>query len=219
MRLLIVEDEFGISEPLKTALEKRSFAVDLAGTGKEGYEKATINKYDCLVLDLNLPEMDGIEVAKRLREEGNDLPILMLTARTMQKNVLEGFASGTDDYLTKPFDFKELLYRIQALIRRAKTVAEPELKTADVIVNTRTLAVTKGGSKIKLNAKEYGILEYLLRNKGKVVSQEELLEHVWNEEIDMFTQTVRTNIKTLRKKIDREKTLIKTYKGKGYVIE
>jgi len=219
MRLLIVEDENTIAEPLKKALEKRNFSVDIANDGVTGYKKATINNYDCIILDLNLPGMDGIEVAKRLKVEHNRTPILMVTARTMRQNVYEGFEAGTDDYLTKPFDFKELLYRLEALIKRAATVDDTIIKFAGLSVDTRALKVRVRGRDIPLNAKEYGILEYLLRNKGKVVSQEELLEHVWNEEIDSFTQTVRTNIKTLRRKIDPEKTIIKTYKGKGYVIE
>ena len=219
MRLLIVEDENLISEALKTALEKRGFAVDLAFDGKDGLKKAEVNSYDCLILDLNLPEIDGLEVARRLRSSTNNVPILMLTARNYHKNLLEGFEAGTDDYLTKPFDFKELLFRIQALIKRSKTVKNFELKCADLILDPFGFKLTKSGEHIALNVKEFGILEYLLRNRGKVVSQEELLEHVWNEEIDTFTQTVRTNIKTLRKKVDPEKLIIKTLKGKGYVIE
>lgn len=219
MRLLIIEDENQISEPLKVALEKRGFAVDLAFDGKEGLDKSLVNGYDCLILDLNLPEINGIEVAKRLRENKNNVPILMLTARNYHKNLLEGFEAGTDDYLTKPFDFKELLYRIQALIKRSKTIKDENLNYGELKLDPVGFKLTKAGEHIALNVKEFGILEYLLRNRGKVVSQEELLEHVWNEEIDSFTQTVRTNIKTLRKKIDPEKTLIKTLKGKGYVIE
>ena len=219
MRLLIVEDENLISEALKTALEKRGYAVDLAFDGKEGLEKAEINSYDCVVLDLNLPEIDGIEVARRLRNSNNNVPILMLTARNYHKNMLEGFEAGTDDYLTKPFDFKELLYRIQALIKRSKVIKNTLLRYDKLILDPAGFKLTMNGEHIILNTKEFGILEYLLRNIGKVVSQEELLEHVWNEEIDTFSQTVRTNIKTLRKKIDPEKTIIKTFKGKGYVIE
>ena len=219
MRLLIVEDENSIAEPLKKALEKRNFVVDIASDGLSGYKKATINTYDCILLDLNLPGMDGIEVAKRLRFEHNKVPILMLTARTLQKNIYEGFNAGTDDYLTKPFDFKELVFRLDALIKRASAVPDPVITHAGLRVDTRALKVAVRGREVNLNAKEYGILEYLLRNKGKVVSQEELLEHVWNEEIDSFTQTVRTNIKTLRRKVDPDKEIIKTYKGKGYVIE
>jgi len=219
MRLLIIEDENQISEPLKIALEKRGFAVDLAFDGKEGLDKATMNKYDTVVLDLNLPIMDGIEVAKRLRENKNNVPILMLTARNFHKNLLEGFEAGTDDYLTKPFDFKELLYRIQVLVKRANPITDEELSCYNIRLAPKAFKLTKDNKPIQLNVKEFGIMEYLMRNKGNVVSQEELLEHVWNEEIDEFSQTVRTNIKTLRKKIDPNKEIIKTIKGKGYIIE
>ena len=219
MRILIVEDENEISEPLKIALGKRGFAVDLADNGKIGLEKAKINSYDCIILDLNLPLLDGIDVAKNLRDDNNNVPILMLTARTSQKNINHGFETGTDDYLTKPFDFKELFFRIRALIKRSKPKKNIIFKAYDLIVNTSSLKVIKANTLVQLNAKEYGILEYLLRNKGTVISQEDLMEHVWNEEIDTFSQTVRTNIKTLRKKIDPEKNIIKTFKGRGYVIE
>jgi DNA-binding response OmpR family regulator len=219
MRLLIIEDENEIAEPLKTALEKRGFAVDLSDNGKTGLEKAMINSYDCILLDLNLPQLDGIEVATKLRLEKNNVPILMLTARTSQRNINLGFETGTDDYLTKPFDFKELLFRIQALIKRSTPQKDIIFSCKDLTLDTAKLKVLKAGVLIQLNAKEYGILEYLMRNKGKVVSQEELMEHVWNEEIDSFSQTVRTNIKTLRKKVDSDKSIIKTFKGKGYVIE
>lgn len=219
MRLLIIEDEMAIVMPLKAAFEKRLFAVDFANEGEAGFEKARLNQYDCLILDLNLPEMDGLEVARRLRTEGNTTPILMLTARTNLNNIYDGFEKGADDYLTKPFDFKELLYRVNALIKRTtQTVEETNLIIADITLDVKSLKVFKADKNIALNGKEYGILEYLLRNKGRVISQEELLEHVWNEDIDSFTQTVKTNIKTLRKKIDPNKTIIKTIRGKGYTI-
>lgn len=219
MRLLIIEDEKAILDPLTKALEKRAFAVDTAEDGLAGYKIAKLNEYDCIILDLNLPKMDGIEVAKKLRTERYDTPILMLTARARQKDVIEGFVSGTDDYLTKPFDFQELVFRINALIKRNSKTKDIILRVGDIQLNTDSLKVKKDGKEVVLNAKEYGILEYLMRNKNRVISQEELIEHVWNESLDMFSQTVRTNIKTLRKKIDPDKKYIKTFKGKGYVIE
>lgn len=219
MRLLIVEDEAAISEPLKVALEKRKYVVDLAFDGKDGYSKAFVNNYDVIILDLNLPGMDGLDIAKKLRENGKNTPILMLTARSMQNNINDGFAAGTDDYLTKPFDFQELLYRIASLVKRNADIKDPVIKLGALNLDTRALKATVYGKHIHLNVKEYGILEYLLRNRGRVISQEELLEHVWDEEIDSFTQTVRTNVKTLRQKIDPHKKIIKTFKGKGYIIE
>lgn len=218
MRLLLVEDETAILEPLKKGLMKRNFAIDTAEDGKTGYELATINTYDCIILDLNLPELDGIEVAKKLRQNNNNTPILMLTARARQKDILEGFISGTDDYLVKPFDFQELVYRINALIKRNIGNKNDIISVKDIEVDTLGLTVKKAEKIVQLNAKEYGILEYLIRNKGKMVSQEELIEHVWNESLDIFSQTVRTNIKTLRKKVDPTKEIIKTFKGKGYII-
>ena len=219
MRLLIIEDENAIAQPLKKGLEKKNFGVDISNDGLDGYQKARINNYDCVILDINLPEMDGLTLASKLRAEKNITPILMLTARTMQKNIYEGFEAGTDDYLTKPFDFKELVMRINALIKRNSEVKDDKIKVANIILDTRGLKALVDEKDAGLNTKEYGILEYLMRNTGKVVSQEELLEHVWDEEIDSFTQTVRTNIKTLRKKIDPKKTIIKTIKGRGYIIE
>lgn len=219
MRLLIIEDEAGIVVPLKAGLERRNYAVDVADDGINGLRMALINRYDCILLDLNLPELDGLEVAKRLREKKNITPILMLTARDLRKDIWAGFESGADDYLTKPFDFVELVYRVQALIKRNAPHVQVVLEIADVVVDTSAISVTKSGNNIALNKKEYGVLEYLLRNRGRMVSSEELLEHVWDKNIDSFSQTVRTNIKTLRKKIDPKKTIIKTVKGYGYIIE
>lgn len=218
MRILVVEDENQIAMPLIKSLKSKSYAVDYAEDGKKAYSMASVNDYDCILLDLNLPEMDGIEVAKKLRKDGRNTPILMLTAQIGQKNIWEGFENGTDDYLTKPFDLKELFYRIEALVKRNSKNKNVELKAGDLIVNPDGLEVKKGGDKICLNNKEFGILEYLIRNKGRVVTSEDLLEHVWDNEIDLFTQTLRTHMKTLRKKIDSEKKLIITIRGKGYVI-
>lgn len=218
MRLLLIEDEVRIAQPLKKALEENGYAVDWSETGSEGFSLAKINKYDCLVLDLNLPDMDGLDIAKNLRKEKILTPIIMLTARAMQQNVYEGFESGSDDYLTKPFSFKELLYRIKSLIKRNSLNKESFLKYQNITLNPEGSTIIRDKREIKLNNKEFGIFEYLLRNKGRVISQEELLEHVWDQEIDIFTQTVRTNIKTLRKKIDPDKNIIKTINGRGYTI-
>jgi DNA-binding response OmpR family regulator len=143
----------------------------------------------------------------------------MLTARNEQTDILTGFRSGTDDYLPKPFDFEELILRVQALIKRNYKDTDSILRTNDVEVNTTNRRTYKGGIEVKLNAKEYGVLEYLLRNRGKIVSQEELLEHVWDNSIDMFTDTIRANIKTLRQKLDKDKSILRTVRGMGYVID
>lgn len=219
MKLLLIEDEKHLSEPLTKALRRKNYIVDQAFDGKTGYEKAQINNYDCIILDLNLPEIDGIEVAQKLRESNNHTPILMLTARSSRKDKLTGFKSGTDDYLTKPFDFKELLYRIQALIRRSAHNKSTRLEHKELAIEPASMKTILNGEEIHLNAKEFGILQYLIRNKGRIISQEELLEHVWDDKIDIFTDTVRTNIKTLRKKVDPQKAIIRTVRGKGYIID
>lgn len=219
MRLLIIEDQKKIVLPLKKALERRLFVVEYALDGQEGYGMARSNPYDCIILDLNLPGMDGLEVAEKLREAGVFTPILMLTARTEQEDLVAGFERGADDFLRKPFHFKELLLRIHALIRRNSINKADVLSAGDLMVDTKLKKVFRNSQEIKCNAKEYGILEYLLRHRGRVVSQEELLEHIWDREIDSFTQTVRTNVKTLRQKVDPEKRIITTVKGSGYTID
>jgi DNA-binding response OmpR family regulator len=219
MRILLIEDEIEIAEPLINGLKKRGFAVDYSENGKEGYSLAFENSYDCMILDLNLPDMDGLDILKKLREEKVFTPTLILTARSNQDNILEGFESGTDDYMVKPFNFSEMVYRINSLIKRNSLYKDETLEIDSIVIDLNGLKVRKSGEVIQLNNKELGILEYLARNRGKVISQEELLEHVWDQEIDMLTQTVRTNIKTLRQKIDPDKKLIKNIKGKGYVIE
>lgn len=218
MKILIIEDEPNIAAPIQRILERRAYAVDYVEDGRSGYEMAKINEYDCILLDLNLPEMDGLEVARMLRKDKISTPILMLTARNTQQDKWEGFESGTDDYLTKPFDIKELLLRIKALVRRNSKNEGTTLSVGDLTLDLDSLLVTKGSEEITLNNKEFGILEYLLRNKGKVVSTEELLEHVWNSDVDSFTQAIRTHIKTLRQKIDPKKQIILTKRGVGYVI-
>ena len=219
MRLLLVEDEKRIGLPLKKALERHLYAVDYFTNGKEGYEEASINNYDCILLDLNLPGMNGMQITRSLRADGNLTPILMLTARTEQEDVIEGFENGADDYLRKPFHFQELLHRINSLIKRNSPQKNEVLCSNSIEINTGLKKVYLNSTEIKLNAKEYGILEYLLRNKNRVISQEELLEHVWDRDIDSFTQTIRTNVKTLRQKVDPLKIMIKTIKGSGYTID
>lgn len=219
MRLLIIEDEEKIGLPLKIALERHRYAVDYCRDGRAGYEEALSDCYDCIVLDVNLPHMDGFAIAKALRHHAVYTPIIMLTARAEQEDVLTGLESGADDYVRKPFHFKELLLRIHALVARNSLHKDTKLCAANITLDTYKKQVLMDGEVVTLNAKEYGILEYLLRNKGRIVSQEELLEHVWDREVDLFTQTVRTHIKTLRKKIDPSKHLIRTSKGAGYSID
>jgi DNA-binding response OmpR family regulator len=218
MRILIVEDEPTLRKLEKNFLEKHSFVVDGVETGKEALSKLEINEYDCILLDLNIPEKDGISVAKEIREYGNNTPIIMVTARSQIYDKLEGFDSGADDYITKPFDMKELVARINAVIKRSSINQEEILKISDMKIYPEKNLVKDGEKEIELSNKEMGVLQYLVRNKTKIISSEELLEHVWDSNVDMFTNTVKTHIKTLRKKIDPKKKLIKTVRGKGYVI-
>lgn len=193
--------------------------MDWAFDGKEGYSSASINEYDCIILDLNLPGMDGIEVCKKLREDKNDVPILMLTARGDISDKVEGLTIGADDYLPKPFDYRELVLRIKALIKRYHNNQGEILEAGPILLDPKKHVVELKGKNINLNRKEFSILEYLLRNKGEVISQEKLLEHVWNQDVDMFTNTVRTQMLNLRKKVDPDKKLIQTIRGVGYKIQ
>lgn len=219
MKILIVEDEPHISQPLKRGLEGYNYAVDIAETGDDGLSMARINEYDCIILDLNLPGIDGVEVCETLREEGNQTPILMLTSRSQMSDKIEGLETGADDYLTKPFNFKELLLRINNLIKRSKPVSTEILEVGKVVLDPKAISVTVDGKEIELNKKEFGILFHLMRHQGEVISQSELIEHVWaTDEIDMFSHSLRTHILNLRKKVDPKRKLIETVKGHGYKI-
>lgn len=219
MRLLLIEDEKDIAEPLADGLKKKGFAVDWEDNGKNGLTEAMVNEYDCIILDLNLPDLDGLTIAKELRKENILTPILMLTARTDQDDVLSGFESGSNDYMAKPFNFQELVYRIKSLIKLNSKDKTDIITIDNLQFDLQRSKVYSDKNEIELNKKEFGILEYLARNRGKIVSQEELLEHVWDREIDTLSQTIRTNIKTLRQKIDPDKIIIKNKRGKGYVID
>ena len=221
MKILMIEDEEALRKIVKRYLEKRNLIVDEAQDGKEAISKIHINTYDCLLLDLNLPQIDGITLSKKLKDEGYDIPTIMVTARSQIYNKIEGFEVGADDYITKPFDLSELLARIRAVVKRSSNNKELILKLENYEIYTERNSVInmKTGEEIILSNKEIGILEYLLRNKGRIVSVEELMEHVWGGDLDSFSQTVKTHIKTLRQKIDKKKNLILTIRGKGYQIK
>ncbi|MBN1618459.1 response regulator transcription factor [Candidatus Dojkabacteria bacterium] len=221
MRLLIVEDEHDIAIPLKKMLENIGYAVDFVDNGKDGLQSVLTNDYDCILLDLNLPEIDGINLAQKMRNQKNNTPIIMVTARSQMYDKLEGFESGADDYVTKPFNISELIARIKAVIKRNSPNRDNILKFGkyEVFLNQNKIQDTTSKKEIELSNKEIGILEYLIRHKNSIVSSEDLLEHVWDQEVDIFTETVKTHIKTLRKKIDPEKKIIKTIRGKGYILE
>ena len=220
MKVVIIEDEKCIAEPIIRVLGRKGFIVDYAADGIEAEKLLLANEYDCIVLDLNLPNRDGLEITKKLRDSGSVAPILMLTARSQIYDKLLGFESGADDYLTKPFDLQELLARINALIKRTCSNRQPQLRCGDLVLYSAQNLLKHKDNKftVVLSNKEAAMLEYMIRNKGNVVSAEMLLEHVWDRNVNIFTDTVKTHIKTLRKKLGERENLLKTIKGKGYLI-
>lgn len=220
MRILVTEDEKDLADALAKGLERHGYAVDVAYDGEESLRLAEVNEYDLVVLDLNLPKVDGIEVCKRLRGSGSSIGILMLTARSGLDSRVEGLDTGADDYLVKPFHFPELLARVRAILRREGEHRSTILRTGDLVLDPNTVRASVRDTQVVLTAKEFGILEYLMRNVGRVVSQEELLEHVWSEDANLFTQSIKVHMNNLRKKLDAAggEGLISTIKGKGYLI-
>lgn len=218
MRILIIEDEVDIADTLKIYLEKQGFAVDVKYDGNSGFSTLKLNQYDCCVLDLNLPGKDGMEIIHDIREVGNIVPVIMLTARSQIYDKLDGFKHGADDYITKPFHLAEVVARIEAIIRRFSDNKDYNLYLENYEIIPTQNRVIQGGQVIDLSTKEMRLLEYLIRHKNRLIPAEELLEHVWDDSVDMLSDTVKTHIKTLRKKIDPDKKIIKTVKGKGYGI-
>ncbi len=219
MRLLVIEDEVDLADALARGLRKQGYAVDVAADGEQGWELAEVNEYDLVILDLNLPGVDGLEVCRRLRASRPHLLILMLTARSHPADRVTGLDLGADDYLVKPFHFEELGARIRALLRRDLRVREPILEWGELKLDPTARIIWHGNRRLELTRKEFGILEYLMRHPGEVVSQEELLEHVWDAEVDPFTQTVRVHINSLRRKLGddaRAPRYIETVVGEGY---
>jgi DNA-binding response OmpR family regulator len=220
MRILVTEDEKDLADALAKGLERQGYAVDVAYDGEESLRLTEVNDYDLLILDLNLPKVDGMEVCQRLRDSGSSIGILMLTARAGLDSRVNGLDIGADDYLVKPFHFPELLARVRSILRREGEHRKPILRTGDLMLDPNTIRAAVRDTQITLTAKEFGILEYLMRNVGRVVSQEELLEHVWSEDANLFTQSIKVHINNLRKKLDAAggEGLISTVKGKGYFV-
>ncbi len=219
MRLLLVEDEYDFAHALAKGLRHQGYAVDVAADGLEGWEYAEVNDYDLLILDLNLPGMDGLEVCRRVRASRPELLILMLTARSDPGERVMGLDLGADDYVVKPFHFAELTARIRALLRRDMQVRSPLLRYQDVKLDPTARVVWQGNRRLDLTCKEFGILEYLLRHVGEIVSQEALLEHVWDMRANPLTNTVRVHMNSLRRKLeDTTETprYIETIIGQGY---
>ena len=218
MKLLIIEDEKQVADNLKEGLEQHNYTVDIAYNGREGQQLALEYEYDIIILDLMLPDIDGEDLCRKLRDEGNRSFILMLTAKKQLDNIITGLDCGADDYLTKPFEFSELLARIRALLRRSSEHKSNILAVSDITLDAEKEEVMVGCEEVLLTRKEYMILEYLLRNKGQLISRNQLLEHAWDRNVDIFTNVVDTHIKNLRKKLGKSGSIIKTIYGSGYRI-
>ena len=218
MKLLIIEDEKQVADNLKEGLEQHRFSVDVAYKGEDGYDLVHEFDYDIIILDLMLSDMDGEKLCEKIRKEGVESFVLMLTAKKQLGNIVEGLNCGADDYLTKPFEFTELLARIRALLRRASKNKINILSCRDISMDLDKEQIFVGEKEIKLTKKEFMIMEYLLRNKGQLLSRNQLLEHAWDKSVDIFTNVVDTHIKNLRKKLGRSGDIIKTIYGSGYRV-
>lgn len=220
MRILVVEDDERLCQLLGRGLRENAYAVDLAADGSEALYFASVNPYDLIILDVNLPEINGFDVCRQLRASETDVPILMLTARDSLDDRVMGLDLGADDYLVKPFEFKELLARVRALLRRRQMLLPLVIEIADLEINTMSKTVQRNGEPIDLTAKEYALLEYLAINKNRVIGREEISEHVWDESFDPFSNLIEVYVKRLRAKIDggRMRPLIQTRRGQGYIL-
>jgi two-component system copper resistance phosphate regulon response regulator CusR len=220
MRILLVEDEPDVARMLAKGLREQSYAVDVARDGEGGVYQASLNDYDLIILDVMLPLKNGFDVCRELRAQGLNIPILMLTARDGVKDRITGLDTGADDYLTKPFDFHELLARVRALLRRGPTLKPEILSIADLTIDTRSHQVNRAGRFIRLTAKEYALLEYLAQRAGELIKRAEIAEHVWDENFDAFSNLIEVYIGRLRRKIDDSFSmkLIHTSRGEGYLL-
>jgi two-component system copper resistance phosphate regulon response regulator CusR len=221
MRILIVEDEQKLAEILSRSLRGEGFTVDVAGTADDGYHLATSDNYDLIILDLLLPDQPGTDLLRRLRQQHLKVPVLVLTARGELETKVETFEAGADDYLTKPFALPELMVRVRALLRRGPAVREATLKLADLELDRLTRQVRRAGKRIELSPKEYALLEYLLLNPGRVLSRSMIIDRVWDQSFEGFTNIVDVYVRQLRRKIDEgfEPRLIRTVRGLGYSID
>jgi two-component system copper resistance phosphate regulon response regulator CusR len=222
VRILLVEDNKRLAESIAKGLRERAFAIDFAFDGETALYLAQINDYDLIILDIMIPAPDGLEVCRQLRKKKINVPILMLTARNTTKDKIEGLNTGADDYLVKPFEFGELLARIRALLRRRNTViVQTNLEIADLIIDTNSQRVWREEKEIPLTAKEYCVLEFMAREKGRIVGRAEIAEHCWDEHFDVFSNIIDVYIKRLRAKIDKnfEVKLIHTRRGAGYIFD
>lgn len=221
MKLLVIEDEKELCDSIAEGLTLDGYIVETAYDGEEGYDKAMTESYDLIILDLNLPYMDGMDLIKNIRNDGNDVKILVLSARGSIESRVEGLDNGANDYLTKPFAFAELEARIRNLIRRNFVQEDAVVSCKNLVFDSRKRELTVDGAPIILPRKELAIIEYLMLNRGRVVSQEELMEHAWDSNADSFSASVRVHIATLRKKLRLSLGYdpIKTKIGEGYHLE
>lgn len=221
MKVLVVEDEHKIANALKQGLEQENFAVDVMYEGTSGYDMASTEEYDLLILDRLLPGIDGVTITKKLREQQIHTPVLILTAKGQVEDRVEGLDNGADDYMVKPFAFSELLARIRAITRRPKITIQTELTVEDLALDTKTFEVRRGDRSISLSSKEYSLLEYLMRHQNQVVTKEQIINNVWDYDANVLPNSVEVYIKHLRDKIDvldPENPLIQTVRGFGYKI-
>lgn len=218
MNILVVEDDKEILNFLKDSLKVEGFVVDAVEDGNEGSYKARVNSYDIVILDKGLPKKDGLEVCADIRFAGKQMPILILSAKSEIGTKADLLNAGADDYMTKPFAFSELIARVRALLRRPKKIEHTKFELEGIVVDFEGRKVTRGGKEIHLTAKEFGLLEYLLRNRGRAIPRQEILEHVWDINADLFTNTVETHVMNLRKKLKSGGKIIHTVSGIGYQI-
>ena len=221
MRILLVEDESSAARFIAKGLREAAHAVDVARDGAAAAEQCQQNDYDAIILDVMLPGKDGLSVCRDLRASGSDVPVLMLTARDAVEARVEGLDAGADDYLTKPFDFRELLARVRALTRRERRPMVPErLSVRDITIDVPSRRVWRGAAEVQLTAREYALLEFLARHAGEVVGRAEIAEHVWDEHYDAFSNVVDVYVQRLRRKLDDVDgpSLIRTRRGQGYQL-
>lgn len=222
MRILVVEDEHKIARALKRALEQESYAVDVSYDGDDGYAMATTEPYDAMVIDRMLPgNYDGLGIVTAMREQNIHTPVLLLTAMAEVSDRTKGLDSGADDYLVKPFALEELLARVRALLRRPSAQHSPILTAGDLTLDPVTFSVTRGGKNIQLTSKEFGLLEFMMRNQDRPLSKDTIISHVWDYDADILPNTVEVYVKYLRGKIDKpfKKPLIHTVRGFGYKLQ
>lgn len=221
MKVLFVEDDRSIAHFVKKGLEENYLTVDMAYDGEEGLYFALHERYDLFILDIMLPKLDGIEILKSIRENGIDTPVIFLTAKDTEKDIVKGLNLGADDYMVKPFSINELLARVRAILRRDKTKWVSELTVADLVVDLKTHKVFRGGKRIDLTPKEYALLEYLMRNEGQILTRTMISESIWDYHFDSLTNVIDVHVYHLRNKIDKgfKSQLLHTIKGVGYVLE